>query len=73
LTGGNCLGGWTAMKAGDVWLGNQITLGVNAVVLGPVRLGDRCVVGAGTVVLKDAPADSALVGVPAKNKAESRN
>jgi serine O-acetyltransferase len=67
LTGGNCIGGRTALKSGDVWLGNHVSLGANAVVLGPVRLGDRCVIGAGAVVLKDAPADSVLVGVPARN------
>ena len=70
LTGGNCIGGRTAMKAGDVWLGNHVSLGANAVVLGPVRIDDRCVIGAGAVVIKDAPADSVLVGVPARNVKE---
>lgn len=67
LTGGNCIGGRTAMKSGDVWLGNHVSLGANAVVLVPVRIGDRCVVGAGAVVIADASADSVLVGMPARN------
>jgi acetyltransferase-like isoleucine patch superfamily enzyme len=31
-----------------------------------VELGDRCVVGAGAVVTRSFPADSVVVGVPAR-------
>ena len=47
-------------------LGDHVTVGAGAAVLGPVTLGDGCVVGAHAVVLKDAPARSLLVGSPAK-------
>lgn len=66
LTGGNCIGGRGAMRPGDVRLGDDVTLGANAVVLGPAAVGDRCVVGAGAVVVHDAPPDAVLVGVPAR-------
>jgi serine O-acetyltransferase len=47
-------------------LGNGVAVGAGAKILGPVTIGDRSVVGANAVVTKDAPADSVLVGVPAK-------
>ncbi|MGP3535318.1 serine O-acetyltransferase EpsC [Microbacterium sp. RD1] len=47
-------------------LGDGVAVGAGAKILGPVVIGDRCVVGANAVVTTDAPADSVLVGVPAK-------
>jgi serine O-acetyltransferase len=46
-------------------LGDHVTVGAGAAVLGPVTLGIGCVVGAHAVVLTDAPARSLLVGSPA--------
>jgi serine O-acetyltransferase len=47
-------------------LGNHVTVGAGAAILGPVMIGDFCVVGAQAVVTTDAPAHSLLVGIPAK-------
>jgi serine O-acetyltransferase len=47
-------------------LGNHVTVGAGAAILGPVMIGDHCVVGAQAVVTTDAPAHSLLVGIPAK-------
>jgi serine O-acetyltransferase len=47
-------------------LGDGVAVGAGAKVLGPITLGAGCVVGANAVVTKDAPADSVLVGIPAK-------
>jgi serine O-acetyltransferase len=47
-------------------LGNHVTVGAGAAVLGPVTIGDGSVVGAQAVVTTDAPAHSLLVGIPAK-------
>jgi serine O-acetyltransferase len=41
-------------------------VGAGAKILGPITLGAGTVVGANAVVTRDAPADSVLVGVPAK-------
>ncbi|MGI8647343.1 MAG: serine O-acetyltransferase [Acidimicrobiales bacterium] len=42
-----------------------VIIGAGARVLGPVRIGARSAIGANAVVVKDAPADSVVVGVPA--------
>lgn len=47
-------------------LQDGVAVGAGAKILGAVTVGARSVVGANAVVTKDAPADSVLVGVPAK-------
>jgi serine O-acetyltransferase len=47
-------------------LGRNVTVGVNAAVLGAIRLGDNAKVGGGSVVVKDVPANATVVGVPAR-------
>lgn len=52
-------------------LGNGVTVGAGAKVIGPVTLGDHSAVGANAVVVKSAPEHSVLVGVPAKDRHRS--
>ena len=47
-------------------LGNRVVVGVGASVLGDISVGDGARIGAGSVVLKDVPADSTAVGIPAR-------
>nr|WP_274637920.1 serine O-acetyltransferase EpsC [Microbacterium bovistercoris] len=47
-------------------IGAGVAIGAGAKVLGPITIGEGCVIGANAVVTKDAPADSILVGIPAK-------
>ncbi|MBN9183609.1 MAG: serine acetyltransferase [Microbacterium sp.] len=47
-------------------LGDDVFLGVNAVVLGPVTIGDGATVAAGAVVMKDVEPGTVVGGVPAK-------
>jgi maltose O-acetyltransferase len=54
------------MDVGRVRIGNGCWIGAKAVILMNVELGDRCVVGAGAVVTRSFPADSVVVGVPAR-------
>ncbi|UIN29769.1 serine O-acetyltransferase EpsC [Microbacterium binotii] len=54
-------------------LGNGVAVGAGAKILGPVRIGAHSVVGANAVVTRDAPADSVLVGVPAKARPRRGN
>lgn len=46
-------------------LGNNVIVFANATILGPIKIGDNSIVAAGAVVVKDAPANSKLIGVPA--------
>ncbi|MDE0547231.1 serine O-acetyltransferase EpsC [Microbacterium sp. C7(2022)] len=50
-----------------------VAVGAGAKVLGPITIGAGSVIGANAVVTKDAPADSVLVGVPAKPRAAKKN
>ncbi|WP_449373184.1 serine O-acetyltransferase EpsC [Arthrobacter psychrolactophilus] len=47
-------------------IGNRVTIGSGAKVLGPIHIGDDSAIGANAVVVKDAPARSILTGIPAK-------
>lgn len=47
-------------------LEDGVAVGAGAKILGPITIGAGSVVGANAVVTRDAPADSILVGVPAK-------
>jgi len=45
-------------------LGNKISIGSGAKLLGNITIGDNCRVGAGSVVLRNVPSNSTIVGVP---------
>lgn len=47
-------------------LGDNVVVGVGASILGSITIGDNAVVGAGSVVLRPVPADTTVVGVPAR-------
>ena len=47
-------------------VGNNVTIGAGARILGPVNIGDRVQIGANSVVVKDVPAGAVATGVPAK-------
>lgn len=49
-------------------LGNRVTIGAGAKLLGPISVGDDAQIGANAVVVKDVPAGAIAVGVPAKNR-----
>ncbi len=46
-------------------VGNRVTIGAGARVLGPVHVGDDVQVGANSVVVKDVPAGAVATGIPA--------
>ena len=47
-------------------IGNNVTLGAGAILLGDISIGDNSNVGAGSVVIKSAKENSTLVGIPAR-------
>ncbi len=47
-------------------LGNHVVVGAGAKILGGIKIGDHVKVGANSVVLKSVPANSTVIGVPAR-------
>lgn len=47
-------------------LGNNVTVGSGAKVLGNITIGDNVRIGGNSVVVKDVPSDSTVVGVPGR-------
>lgn len=74
IIGDNCLVyqgvtlGGTGKESGKrhPTIGNNVTLGAGAILLGNISIGDNSNVGAGSVVIKSAKENSTLVGVPAR-------
>lgn len=51
---------------GSPVIGNNVDIGAGAKVLGKIRVGDNVIIGANAVVIRDVPANSIAVGVPAR-------
>jgi serine O-acetyltransferase len=45
-------------------VGDRVTIGAGAKVLGPIKIGDDSRIGANAVVVKEVPASAVVVGVP---------
>ena len=54
-------------------IGDRVDVGVGACILGAVTVGDDCVIGANSVVIRDLPAGSVVMGVPARQTALQMN
>lgn len=48
------------------FIGDNVDIGCNTVIIGPVLLGNDVVIGAGSVVVKSLPSGSVAVGNPAR-------
>lgn len=60
------LPGHRPLNSGIVEIGNDVWIGVNAVILRNVKVGDGAIVAAGAVVTKDVPPYAIVGGVPAR-------
>jgi serine acetyltransferase len=47
-------------------IGNHVDIGANVCIIGDLDIGDHVVIGAGAVVVKSIPANSIVVGNPAR-------
>lgn len=48
------------------YIGDNVTVGANVVIIGDIKVGNDVIIGAGSVVVKDVPDNSVVVGNPAK-------
>ena len=56
----------TSKKKRHPTIGNNVTIGANASVLGDITIGDNVKIGAGSVVVKDVPPNTTVVGIPGR-------
>ena len=67
MTGFNCIGKGKMGHDECPRIGDNVTLGLGAKILGDVEIGDNAIIGAGAVVVRSCPAPgTTLVGVPAR-------
>ena len=59
-------------RRGSPIIGNRVDIGAGAKVLGTITIGDDVAIGANSVVIKDVPANSIAVGIPARIIARGR-
>lgn len=53
-------------------IGNHVYIGPGAKIFGKITIGNNVKIGANAVVLKDAPDNAVLVGIPARNISEEK-
>lgn len=54
------------VRSRPVVIGDDVFIGVNAIILKGVTIGDRAIIGAGSVVAQSVPADEIWAGNPAR-------
>lgn len=54
---------WTMV---NTLIGDKVSIGTSATILGGIKIGDNSIIGAGSVVTKDVPPNSVVVGNPGK-------
>lgn len=51
---------------GKITIGNNVHIGINAVIMPEVNIGDNVIVAVGAIVTKDIPSNTIVAGVPAR-------
>jgi acetyltransferase-like isoleucine patch superfamily enzyme len=62
-----------AVEVDPIWIGKDVIIGVNSVILKGVKIGDGAVVAAGSVVTKAIPANEVWGGNPARKLRDRAN
>jgi acetyltransferase-like isoleucine patch superfamily enzyme len=60
------------VKTAPVIIGDDVYIGINALVLKGVTIGDRAIIGAGSVVTRDVPEGEIWAGNPARKRETSK-
>ncbi len=53
-------------SSGRVKIGNNVFIGMNAIITSGVTIGDNVIIGTGSIVTKDCPSNGVYVGNPAR-------
>ncbi len=53
-------------KFGRIKIGNNVHIGINAIIMPGVTIGDNVIIGCSAVVTHDVPSNSVVVGAPAR-------
>ncbi|MGU3808497.1 acyltransferase [Vibrio diabolicus] len=68
--GSTCLvfneSGFRYQKYGSIYVGNNVFIGVNTIIMPGVIIGDNVVIGAGSIVTNNIPDNVVAIGTPAK-------
>ena len=64
LSGGNCIGARRTLETGEILIGDNVTLGINAVVLGPIKIGDNVQISPCAIASNDIPDNHLLIAIP---------
>lgn len=54
------------IKCAPIYIGDDVLVGANSIILKGISIGDRVIIGAGSVVCKTIPSDEVWAGNPAK-------
>jgi acetyltransferase-like isoleucine patch superfamily enzyme len=57
---------WASTTKGDVIIGNDVWIGIDALILSGVTVGDGAIIGAGSVVARDVEPYAIVAGNPAR-------
>lgn len=52
-------------KKGDIYISDNVFIGMNTLIIKPITIGKGAIVGAGSVVTKDIPKNAIVAGNPA--------
>jgi serine acetyltransferase len=72
LSGGNCIGGRKKLNTGEILIGDNVTLGINSIILGPVKIGSEVEISPGAVVTNDVDNEKVVVAIPPRTIAKAR-
>jgi len=51
---------------GQIIIGNNVHIGINAIIMPNVTIGDNVIIGVGAIVTKNIPSNSVAAGIPAR-------
>lgn len=57
---------WPGFEPKPVFIGNNVWIGMNSIIMRGVTIGDNTIIGAGSIVTKDIPSNTIAAGSPCR-------